>query len=101
MTAARPTALLLLGLLAATPALAQGTPPATPAAVATDPMVIAARLFEKYDSNQDGVIDLAEWTARRRSAASFGKIDTNGNNLINRDELLASVRSAMTALPPR
>lgn len=50
------------------------------------------KFFELVDTNKDGKIDIAEFTAAgiERAGKTFDKIDTEGKGVISRDQFLKS-----------
>ena len=47
-------------------------------------------IFKRWDTNGDGVVDLAEWKAAGRPEERFAMIDTNKDGKITLDELKAA-----------
>ena len=80
-------ALLLLGTPALTPALA-ADPEAKPAPATSPP----ARGMMRYDTNKDGWVDKAEWTAGQE--ARFKELDTDKDGKLSQDELFARTPAA-------
>ncbi|MDI1285177.1 MAG: EF-hand domain-containing protein [Reyranella sp.] len=86
------TALLFL---AAPSHAAPGDPtPTTPAAKpAREPSGVM-----RYDTNKDGVVDRAEWTAGQQ--ARFKRLDANGDGKLTQDELFARPPAAGNSVLP-
>ncbi len=75
--------LYLLPLLAAAyPSLAMAQATSTPDK--------AQAVFEKADSNHDGALSLAEWTAAGRRERGFKMIDADGDGKVTPSELEAA-----------
>ena len=88
------TALLVLAL----PALAApGDTPAAPAAPAALPAREPSGVM-RYDTNKDGVVDRAEWTAGQQ--ARFKRLDTNNDGKLTQDELFARTPAAGNSVLP-
>jgi Ca2+-binding EF-hand superfamily protein len=68
-------------LPAAGPALAQGSQGSPDKARA---------MFEKVDTNHDGMLSAEEWTAAGRRAKGFEMVDANHDGQITPDELRAA-----------
>ena len=84
---------LILLLLAAGPALAAPDPePANPR-----PTRPNAGLM-RYDTNKDGFVDRAEWTAGQE--ARFKQLDTDKDGKLSKDELFARSPSAPGSVLP-
>ncbi len=91
-----PTALLLT----AVPAMAAPGDSAAPAARPTqgsDP-ARSNRGIMRYDTNRDGVVDHAEWTAGQD--ARFKRLDTNGDGKLNQEEMFARSPGAPDSVLP-
>ena len=82
---------LALALVAA-PALAQTPPPATPPAKGQ-----GGKFFDATDTNKDGVISQAEWTAAGRRPEGFTMMDLNKDGKVTREEGRAAMKKAMEA----
>lgn len=62
---------------------------------------VLGALFDLADADQDGALDLCEFTALRtalnnsatNAEAAFAALDTNGDGRISRDDYLASIRA--------
>ena len=52
----------------------------------------------RYDTNKDGVVDRAEWTAGQE--ARFKRLDTNGDGKLTQDELFARTPSVGNSVLP-
>ncbi len=74
-------ALATLTTLAGGAALAQMPPGGMPA---------PEDIFKRWDTNGDGVVDLAEWKAAGRPEERFAMIDANKDGKITLDELKAA-----------
>ncbi|ENZ80840.1 MULTISPECIES: EF-hand domain-containing protein [Caulobacter] len=75
-------ALATLTTLAGGVALAQDGPPRG--------MPAPEDIFKRWDTNNDGVVDLAEWKAAGRPEERFAMIDANKDGKITLDELKAA-----------
>jgi hypothetical protein len=85
---------LILILLAAAPALAApGDEPASPRAPRPSNSGIM-----RYDTNKDGFVDRAEWTAGQE--ARFKQLDTDKDGKLSKDELFSRARQASDAVLP-
>lgn len=82
---------LALALLAATPALAQDTPPSTP----------RGRLMAA-DANKDGKWSKEEWLAAGRREMGFAMIDADKDGFVTQPELMEGMKrmQAMGMTPP-
>src|SRR6476619_2149590 len=79
---------LALFLLAAAPALAApGEEPASPR-----PARPPTSGVMRYDTNKDGFVDRAEWTAGQE--ARFKQLDTDKDGKLSKDELFSHTRQA-------
>ena len=78
----------LVVLAIATPALAAPSDPPAPAPAAgpEKPSRTNSGIM-RYDTNKDGVVDLAEWRAGQE--ARFKQLDTNKDGKLTQDELFA------------
>lgn len=75
-------ALASITTLAAGVALAQDAPRQMPA---------PEDIFKRWDTNGDGVVDKAEWTAAGRPEERFAMVDANNDGKITLDELKAAL----------
>ena len=86
---------LILILLAAAPAYAapgdETTTPPRPARASNSGMM-------RYDTNKDGFVDRAEWTAGQE--ARFKQLDTDKDGKLSKDELFARTPAAPGAVMP-
>jgi Ca2+-binding EF-hand superfamily protein len=51
----------------------------------------AADIIKQWDTNKDGVVDKAEWTAAGRPAERFELVDANKDGKVTADELAAAL----------
>ena len=84
----KPLALVLA--LAAAPALAQGAP-----APADAPPAKGGKFFDSTDTNKDGAISQAEWTAAGRKPEGFAMMDMNKDGSVTREEGRAAMQKVM------
>ena len=87
-----PAAVLLL----AAPALA--APGDSPAPATDKPARASNSGIMRYDTNKDGVVDRAEWTAGQE--ARFKRLDTNGDGKLTQDELFARTPAVGNSVLP-
>jgi Ca2+-binding EF-hand superfamily protein len=52
----------------------------------------------RYDTNKDGAVDRAEWTAAQE--ARFKRLDANGDGKLTQDELFARTPAAGSSVLP-
>ena len=87
-----PAAVLLL----AAPAFA--APGDSPAPGPDKPARASNSGIMRYDTNKDGVVDRAEWTAGQE--ARFKRLDTNGDGKLTQDELFARTPAVGNSVLP-
>jgi Ca2+-binding EF-hand superfamily protein len=61
------------------------------AAGAQQQMPAAGDLIKMWDTNKDGAVDKAEWTAAGRPAERFDLVDANKDGKITAEELAAAM----------
>lgn len=76
--------------LCAAPAMAQNASPAGEA-----PTAKGRKFFESTDTNKDGVISQAEWTAAGRKPEGFAMMDLNKDGNVTREEGRAAMQKMM------
>jgi len=92
------TALLVLAVPAlAAPGDQMPVSPAAPTAPAALPAREPSGVM-RYDTNKDGVVDRAEWTAGQQ--ARFKRLDTNGDGKLTQDELFARTPAVGNSVVP-
>ncbi|MDP1753319.1 MAG: hypothetical protein Q8L22_28030 [Reyranella sp.] len=93
-----PLATALLFLAAPTLAAPGDQTPATPAARPAREPAREPTGVMRYDTNKDGIVDRAEWTAGQE--ARFKRLDANGDGKLTQDELFARTPAVGNSVLP-